>query len=107
MSRNDNNERVSTGVFGLCSEANIPFLTSIGPRIANIFAEYNQQDATFLNLFISVGHCMFQTGFQSIISSSKLHIQCQVFVRPLLLSSASLARLATGSGNGLTLYVQF
>jgi len=29
-------------------------LTFIGPRIANIFAEYNQQDATFHNLFISV-----------------------------------------------------
>ena len=29
-------------------------LTFIGPCIANIFAEYNQQDATFLNLFISV-----------------------------------------------------
>jgi len=33
---------------------------------------------------------MFQTVFQSIIRSSKLHIQRQVFVRPLLLSAASL-----------------
>jgi len=29
-------------------------LTSIGPCIANIFTQYNHQDATFLNLFISV-----------------------------------------------------
>jgi len=29
-------------------------LTFIGSCIANIFADYNQQDATFHNLFISV-----------------------------------------------------
>jgi len=29
-------------------------LTFIGPCIANTFAEYNQQDATFHNLFTSV-----------------------------------------------------
>ena len=34
---------------------------------------------------------MFQTGFPSIIGSSKLHIQRQVFARPLLLPSARLA----------------
>ena len=28
--------------------------TFIGPCVANVFAEYNQQDAAFLNLFISV-----------------------------------------------------
>jgi len=44
---------------------------------------------------------MFQTVFPSIIGSSKLHIERQVFVRPLLLPAASLARLAAGSGNGL------
>jgi len=48
---------------------------------------------------------MFQRGFPSIIGSSKLHIQRQVFVRLLLLPAASLARLAAGSSNGL--YVQF
>ena len=32
-------------------------LTFIGPSIANIFAEYNQQDTKFLNLFISVRRC--------------------------------------------------
>jgi len=35
---------------------------------------------------------MFQTVFPSIIRSSKLHIQLQVFVRPILLPAASLAR---------------
>ena len=34
---------------------------------------------------------MFQTVFPSIIRSTKLHIQRQVFVRPLLLPAASLA----------------
>jgi len=40
---------------------------------------------------------MFQTGFPY-----KLHIQRQVFVRPILLPAASLARLAAGSSNGVT-----
>jgi len=44
---------------------------------------------------------MFQTVFPSIIRSTKLHIQRQVFVRPLLLLAASLARLAAGSSIGL------
>jgi len=34
---------------------------------------------------------MFQTVLPSIIRSSKLHIQRQVFVRPILLPAASLA----------------
>jgi hypothetical protein len=37
--------------------------------------------------------------------SFDLHIQGQVFVRPLLLPAVSLVRLAAGSSNGL--YVQF
>ena len=66
-------------------------LTFIGPCIANVFSEYNQQDATFLkfNYFCKTLY-MFQTGFPSIIRSTKLHIQRRVFVRPLLLPSASL-----------------
>jgi len=40
---------------------------------------------------------MFQTGFPSIIRSSKLHIERQAFVRPLLLPAASL--LTAGSSN--------
>jgi len=58
-------------------------LTLMGPCIANIFAEYNQQAATFHNLFISKMLYVFQTVFLSIIRSSKLHIQHQVLVRPL------------------------
>ena len=50
---------------------------------------------------------MFQTVFRPIISSSKLHIQRQVFVRPLLPPAAGLARLAAGGSNGMTLCVQF
>jgi len=45
---------------------------------------------------------MFQTVFPSIIRSSKLHIQRQVFVRPLLVQYLLLAWLGTGSSNGLT-----
>ena len=38
---------------------------------------------------------MFQTVFPSIIRSSKLHIQHQVFVRPLLLPDAVCAVLSS------------
>ena len=41
---------------------------------------------------------MFQSVFPSIISSSKLHIQRQVFVRPLLLPALSLASQAPDDG---------
>jgi len=68
----------------------ISILTFIGLCIANIFSEYNQQDATFLKfIYFCKTLYMFQTGFPSIIRSSKLHIQRQVFVRPLLLPAAS------------------
>ena len=56
---------------------------------------------------------MFQTGFPSIIRSSKLLIQRQVFVRPILLPAASLAGMkhpdqaSSRSDQYLTLYVQF
>ena len=60
---------------------------------------------------------MFQTGFPSIIRSSKLHIQRQVFVRSVLLPAASLdgmehlvqasSRYQYCSEKYLTLYVQF
>ena len=46
---------------------------------------------------------MFQTGFPSIIRSSKLHIQRQIFVRPLMVLAASRevsSRYCTS--NGLT-----
>ena len=52
---------------------------------------------------------IFQTIFPSIIRSSKLHIQRQVFVGPLLLPAASLAgmELQYWSDKHLTLCVQF
>jgi hypothetical protein len=69
-------------------------LTFICPCIANIFSEYNQQDVTFLKfIYFCKTLYMFQTVFPSIIRSSKLHIQRQVIVRPLLLPAASLASL--------------
>jgi len=89
-------------------EQNNISLAFIGPCIANIIAEYNKQDATFLKfIYFCKTLYMFQTVFPSIISSSKLHIERQVFVRPLLLPAASLVRLAAGSSIGLTLHVQF
>jgi len=55
-----------------------------------IFSDYNQQDATFLKfIYFCKTLYMFQTVFPSIIRSTKLHIQRQVFVRPLLLPAAS------------------
>jgi len=54
---------------------------------------------------------MYQTVFPSIIRSSKLHIQRQVFVRPILLPAASLAEMELfhpgQTSKYLTLYVQF
>jgi len=44
---------------------------------------------------------MFQTAFPPIIWSPNLQIQCQVFVRPIMLPAASLARLAAGSSIAL------
>ena len=85
-------------------------LTFIGPCIANIFSEYNQQDATFLKcIYFCKTLYMFQTVFLSIISSSKLHIQRQVFVRPIPLPAARQAssRQQYWSDKYLTLYVQF
>jgi len=68
-----------------------------------VFAEYNQQDAKFLKfIYFCKTLYMFQTVFPSIIRSSKLHIQLQVFVRPLLLPADSLARLAAGKSIGMT-----
>jgi hypothetical protein len=53
----------------------------IDPYIANIFAEYNQENWMFLNLYISVRRSTCcRRGFPSIIRSWKLQIQRQVFV---------------------------
>jgi hypothetical protein len=73
------------------------------PCIANIFSEFNQEDATFLKfIYFCKTLYIFQTGFPSIIRSSKLYLQRQAFVRLLLLPAAGLTRLAAGSSNGLT-----
>jgi len=66
-------------------------LTFIGLCIANIFAEYNQQDATFHNLFISV-RC--STHFRRVFRPSSGAQNCTYSVRYL-------------SDQHLTLYVQF
>ena len=66
---------------------NLPFIC---PCIANIFSEYNQEDAMFLNfIYFCKTLYVFQTVFPSIIRSSKLHVQCQIFVRSILLTAAS------------------
>ena len=70
-------------------------LTFIVPCVVNLFSKYNEEDATLLKfIYFCKMLYMFQTVLSSINRSSKLHIQCQVFVRPLLLPAASLARLA-------------
>jgi len=74
-------------------------LTFIGPYIANIFADYNQQDATFHNLFISVRR---STCFRRFFRPSSGAQNCTYSVRLILLPAASLARLAAGSSIGLT-----
>jgi len=54
------------------------FLKLIDRILGNMFAEYNQQTATFHNLFISVRRSTcFRRVFRPIIRSSKLHIQRQ------------------------------
>ena len=55
----------------------------------DIFAQYNQQDATFHNLFISVRRSTcFTRVFRPFIRSSKLHIPRQAFVRPIMLEAS-------------------
>ena len=76
-------------------------LTFVGPCSANIFAEYNQQDTTFHNLFVSVGRA---TCFRWFFRPSSGAQNCTY--RPILLPAASRpTRLAAGSSIGL--YVQF
>ena len=49
---------------------------------------------------------MFQAVFPSNIRSSKLHAQRQVFVRPILLPAASLARLHVHVSDGFSVHHQ-
>ena len=76
-------------------------LTFIGPCIANIFAEYNQQDAKFHNLFISVRRC---TCFGRFLRPSSGAQNCTYSVRYLSdqYCYVLLAWLAAGSSIGLT-----
>ena len=69
----------------------IGYLTFIGPCIANIFAEYNQQDAAFHNFLISVRH---STCFRRFSRPSSGAQNCTYSVR-------------YWSDQYLTLYVQF
>jgi len=55
-------------------------LTFIGPCITNTFAEYNQQDATFHNLSISVGR---STCFRRVFRPSSAAQNCTYSVRYL------------------------
>jgi len=55
-------------------------LTLIGPCIANIFSEYNQQDATFHSLFISVRR---STCFRRFFRPSSGARNCTYSVRHL------------------------
>jgi len=55
-------------------------LTFVRPCIANTFAEYSQEDTTILKfIYFCKTLYMFQTGFTSIIRSTKLHILRQAF----------------------------
>jgi hypothetical protein len=88
----------------LCS-----YLTFICQCIANIFAAYNQQDATFHSLFISVRHCIC---FRRVFRPSSGAQNCTYSVRylsdqhcNLLLAwtgCSILSRLAAGCSIGLT-----
>ena len=63
-----------------------------------IFPEYNQQRCVSQFIYFCKTLYMFQAVFPSIIRSSQLHIQRQVFVRPILLPAASLASQAPDDG---------
>ena len=78
--------------------------TKMNFRHLKILAEYNQQDATFHSLFVSVRR---STCFRRFSRPSSGAQNCTYNVRPILLLAARLARLAVGSSIGLTLYVQF
>ena len=81
--------------------------TSIGPCIANIFADYNQQDATFHNLFIPVRR---STCFRRVFRPSSGAQNCVYSVRYMSEQyslRASSSRKLYCSDKYLTLYVQF
>ena len=78
------------------------FLTFIRPCVANMCLEYNQQDATFHNLFVSVRR---STCFRWFFRPSSGAQNCTYSVRYLSDRYCYLllaARLAAGSSIGLT-----
>ena len=81
------------------------FLTFVSPCIADIFAMYNQQDATFHNLFISVRLCIC---FRRVFRPSSGAQNCTYNVRYLSDQYRYLLLAWPGyySSIGLTLYVQ-
>jgi len=104
-------KEVSHGVCCDVTEAqNCPIQITFSPQKNEGTRMFSQSTTNKMQRF-TIYFCktlfMFQTVFPPIIRSSKLHIQRQVFDRPILLPAASLARLAAGSSIGLTLYVQF
>jgi len=68
----------NTGHVETCGNVGFFNLTFICPCIASIFAEYNQQDATFLNLFISVRR---STCFRQVFRTSSGAQNCTYSVR--------------------------
>ena len=84
---------------GSIFDKNVDF-AFMGPCLANIFSEYNQKFAKFLNfIYFCKTHYMFQTGFpvhhQELKTAHTASGICQTV-------TASLARLAAGSSNGMT-----
>jgi len=83
--------------FLVVGEFKSSILTFKCPCIANMFAEYNQQDTTFVNLFISVRR---STCFRRFFRPSS-GVQNCVYVRYLWDQDCYLL-LVAGSSNGLT-----
>jgi len=74
------------------------FLTFVGPCIANKFAQYNQNNVTFVIFYISVRRCTCFRGFsvhhQELKTAHTRSGICQT-------NAASPSRLAAGSSIGL------
>ena len=68
-------------------------LTFIGLCIANIFAEYNQKDTTFHNLFISVRRSTCFRLFFRPLSASRNSTTASGYVRTILPLAASMCRI--------------
>jgi len=71
---------ITTECSGVSATVMCVLLTFIGPCITNIFSEYNQQDMTFLNLFISVRH---STCFRRVFRPSPGAQNCTYSIRHL------------------------